>query len=148
MWLQSWLIKHIINEIHWTGTNNPTIVSLIFSNKIDFTGSLPIHRQSSSVNPLEEARTFWSGWSNSSGSIFRIFLGGTTLAPNSLAETGRCLESLINTYGYKPTYQLRTYLSAWNMTSIAGTTALATLFFTAFSIDSWYHKKIESVWAS
>nr|ACR34340.1 unknown [Zea mays] len=68
-----------------SASNSFFIVSLIFSNKIDFTGSLPIHRQSSSVKPLEEARTFWSGWSNSSGSIFRIFLGGTTLVPNSLS---------------------------------------------------------------
>lgn len=62
----------------------PTIISLIFSNKIAFTGSLPIHQQSSTVKPLEEARTFRSGWSSSWGSIFNTFFGGTTLGPNLL----------------------------------------------------------------
>nr|GMD05257.1 hypothetical protein Iba_chr06bCG4910 [Ipomoea batatas] len=33
-------------------------LSRIFSKSIDFTGSLPIHRQSSSVSPLAQARTF------------------------------------------------------------------------------------------
>lgn len=41
---------------------------------------------------------------------------------------------------YKPTlmwHAKENYLRAWNMTSIAGTTALATLFFIAFSIASY-----------
>lgn len=88
---KEWQHYHIPREIkqEFTRMSIPmddvhTIVSRIFSNKIDFTGSFPIQRQSSSVTPLDEARTFWSWWSKSSGSIFKILFGGTIFDPNSL----------------------------------------------------------------
>lgn len=77
------------------------MVSLIFSNRIDLTGSLPIQRHNSSVRPLEHARTFWSWWSKSSGSIFRIFLGGTTFEPNSLEFFFKCYTTETSIYLHK-----------------------------------------------
>jgi hypothetical protein len=41
---------------------------------------------------------------------------------------------------------LKTDLRAWNITSTAGTTAFATLFFIAFSIVSYNHAKSVSMY--